>query len=300
MARQIRKCFGSNLFNRTVLLLLFVFGWGLTDAHAQSRLTPISGAIYWGKGDLTDYETELNSVFLPYNYRFAYIVRPSFRQEYCLVGLRDSLILKKAETKIWPVLESKKVSVKEYKLHISSSIFDSISDLFESATLSSSYLSAEEGCDGTTYDFISWYYTAECWSPREGSNCRKLVDLTDTICKAVEQHDSMLIKRNLNKISELHHTFKNLYNQKPSDENSLRPLNNPDGYNTHFRGYHFVTFLCITFIFFILVGIIGSIILLCSKKRRKNWWIPLLAAILICVVVWGIAYSFITINSIEL
>lgn len=290
---------GSNLFNRTALSLLFVFVWGLMGIHAQSRLTPISGAIYWGKGDLTDYETELNSVFLPYNYRFAYIVRPSFRQEYCLVGLRDSLILKKAETQIWPVLESKTVSVKEYKLHVSSSIFDSISDLFESATLSSSYLSHDQGCDGTTYVFISWFYTAECWSPRKGSNCRKLVDLTDTICKAVEQHDSMLIKKNLNKISELHHTFKTLYNQKPSDENSLSPLNIPDGDNTHFRGYHFIAFLCITSIFFILIGIVGSIILLCIRKRRKYWWISLLAAILICVAIHAIAYFYMRLNSIS-
>lgn len=74
------------------------------------------------------------------------------------------------------------------------------------------------GCDGTTFVFISWPYTAKCWSPTKDSNCKRLVALADSICKAVELNDSMLIKRNLNKISELHQTFKALYIEKPSEE----------------------------------------------------------------------------------
>lgn len=54
---------------RTILLLVFVCG--LMGAQAQSRLTPISGAIYLGKGHLTNYDTELNSIFLSSHYKFA-------------------------------------------------------------------------------------------------------------------------------------------------------------------------------------------------------------------------------------
>lgn len=311
--RQLTKT-----ISKTAISLLLVFVWGLTGAHAQSRLTPISGAVYWGKGMLNNYDTEINRLLLPSSYRFAYIVEPSFSTEYCLVGDDNNLILKKAEQKVWSVINTasikvidndsiveikpndkpQKVSIKEYQLQISPTIVDSISNLIESAVLTSSYFSDALGCDGTTFVFISWPYTAKCWSPTKDSNCKRLVALADSICKAVELNDSMLIKRNLNKISELHQTFKALYIEKPSEEYPYL-LDNPDGEYKHFRGNHFVAYLVITFLFFIIVGIVGSIIILCSKKRRKYWWMPLLAAILLCVVLYAIAYFYMTLNSIS-
>lgn len=202
--------------------LLLVFVCGLMSAHAQTRLTPISGAIFWGKGILTDYDTELNRLLLPSSFDFAYIVRPSFRLEYSLVGVNDStLILRKPKQQIWSSINKhKKVSIKEYQLQISPAIMDAISKLFELAVLTSSYLDEVQGLDGVTYNFIKGHYTAECWTPVDGSNCGRLVVLADSICKAVEQQDTMLIKRNMNVISELHHTFKTLYNGKPIDDSN--------------------------------------------------------------------------------
>lgn len=203
--------------------LLFIFVWGLMSAHAQTRLTPISGAVFWGKGILTDYDTELNSLLLPSPYKFAYIVRPSFTPEYSLVGINDStLVLRKAKQSIWSwsILKHKKVSIKEYQLQISPAIMNAISKLFELAVLTSSYLDEFEGLDGITYNFIKGHYTAECWTPIDGTNCGRLVALADSICEAVVQQDSMLIKRNMNNISELHHTFKTLYDGKPIDDSN--------------------------------------------------------------------------------
>ena len=291
----------TKIIKRIIISLLLVFVWGLMNAHAQSRLSPISGAVYYGKGELTDYEVEINSLLLPSYYRFAYIVMPSFHTEYSLVGTGDgdSLILRKAEIPIWPLDEPKKVSIKEYKLQVSSYISDSISNLFKSAVLSSSYLSHKDGVDGTTFVFISWPYTAECHSPFDDSNCGKLVALADSICKAVELQDGKFIQDCLKDISQLHLTFKSLYNEKPSEENPY-VWDNSENKSTHFQGYHFILFLFFTFLFFIIIGILSSISLLFNKKRRMYWWIPLLVTIILCVVILGIAYSFITINSIEL
>lgn len=291
----------AKIVKRVIISLLLVFVLGLMNAHAQSRLTPISGAIYYGKGDLTDYEVEINSLLLPSYYRFAYIVKPSFHTEYSLVGTGDgdSLILRKAEIKIWPLDKPKKVSVKEYKLQVSPAISDSISNLFKSAVLSSSYLSHKDGVDGTTFVFISWPYTAECHSPFENSNCGKLVALADSICKAVELHNSRFILDCLKDINQLHFTFKTLYNEKPSEENTY-VWDNSENKSTHFQGNHFIIFLFFTFLFFIIIGILSSITLLFNKKRRMYWWIPLLVTIILCIVIGGIAYSLIAINSIEL
>ena len=201
-------------------MLLFVFVWGIIIAHAQSRLTPSSLVTYGGNGILANYYTKLDSLLLPSSYyKFAYIVIPSFRPEYSLIGTKDNtLILRKTEEQIWSCSEPHAVSIKEYQLHVSPAMIDSISNLFKSAVVTPSYLSEIEGLDGTTYIFISGHYTAECWEPVKNTNCGMLVALSDAICKAVEQNDSTLIENNLNSIIELHHTFKNLYNEKPSKE----------------------------------------------------------------------------------
>ena len=208
----------TRMICRTALCFA-VFVLGLSCAHAQSRLTPKSLVIYGGKGILADYYTEIESLLLQSSYRFAYIVRPSFRPEYSLIGTKDNtLILRKAEQQIWSYDMPKKVSIKEYQLQVSPAVIDSISNLFESAVVTSSYLAEVLGNDGTTYDFISGYYTAGCWSPDDDSNCGKLVALAGSICKAVELHDSIMIENNLGNITKLHHTFKTLYNEKPSEE----------------------------------------------------------------------------------
>lgn len=291
--RQLTKT-----ISKTAISFLLVFAWGLTNAHAQSRLTPISGAIYWDKDIFNDYVTEINHVLLKSSYRFAYIAEPSFRPEYSLVGTKNTLILRKAEQKIWSIEKPRKVSIKEYQLQLSPAVMDSIDNLFKSAVVTSSYLCDIDGCDGTTYNFVSWPYTAECWSPDDNTNCGKLVALADSICKAVELQDSSLVKSYLKAISELHQTFKAMYHEKPMEDNPYL-LDNAEGEYTHFQGDHFVAYLIITSLFFIVVGIIGLIILLCGKKRRKYWWIPLLTAILLCVTLFAIAYFYMTLNSIS-
>jgi len=198
--------------------MMFIFS--ITDGNAQSRLTPISGAIYWGK-NITEYEIELNRLLLPAYYTFAYVVKPSFSEEYCLAGTReDILILRKTKTQIYRSMnydKSSKVSIDEYKLQIPHAVMDSIYKLIRSAVLSSSYLDARWGHDGTSFVFISSPYTAECWSPEKGSNCGKLVALADFICRAVEKNESELILSNTQVISELYHVFRSFYDEEPLD-----------------------------------------------------------------------------------
>lgn len=193
-----------HIIKRIALSFLFVFVGGLMRAQAQSRLTPGSLVEYGGKGVLANYYNKIDSLLLPSSYyKFAHIVLPSFSPEYSLFGTKDNtLILRKAEQNIWyNYLENKNVSIKEYQLQVSPEIFDTISNLIESAVLTSSYLYDELGNDGTTFVFISGRYSAKCWSPAPKSNCGKLVAITDTICKAVEQNDSTLIEDNLSNIT---------------------------------------------------------------------------------------------------
>ena len=318
-----------NTIKRMLFSFFLLLVWGGMSTYAQSRLTPISAVTYWDRDGLSDYPVELKRLLLPSSYRFAYIVAPSFRTEYSLVCKDDStLVVRKAEQRIYltlnrsietihfdiengeiraiettPVKDSKdkpiNVSVKEYQLHVSPTIMESIDRLFTSAVVSSSYLCGNQGCDGTTYIFISGQFTAKCWSPGEGSNCRKLVNLADSIVKAVELHDSMMINNNLNNIIELGQTFEDLYKKKHSFIDYLFSSDNHNGTYTHFRGEHFVAFLCITIIIFILIGIVGLIILLCNQKTKKCWWIPLLAAILISTVIILIAYLYLKLNAIS-
>ena len=321
-----------NTIKRMLFSFFLLLVWGGMSAYAQSRLTPISAAFYWDKDELTDYYVEVKRLLLPfYKYNFAYIVTPSFRLEYSLVGIDDStLVVRKAEQRIYltlnrsietihfdiengeiraiettPVKDSKdkpiNVSVKEYQLHVSPTIMESIDKLFTSAVVSSSYLCGNQGCDGTTYIFISDgdQYTAKCWSPGEGSNCRKLVNLADSIVKAVELHDSMLIKNNLDNITKLHQTFEDLYKKKKPLIDYLITFDNPNGRNVKFFGKHFVAFLCFTFLIFIVIGVVGLIILRCYQKLRRYWWVPLLSAILISTVIILIAYLYLKLNAIS-
>lgn len=293
---------------RIVTSFLFVFILNLTYVHAQSRLTPIDGTIFYGEGVHTDYLERLKSLLLPRYYKFAYVVTPSFYPEYSLIGTDegDSLILRKAENcSIWSDLtantnnkkKANKVSIKEYKLHVSSAVLDSISVLFNSAVLSSSYISRTEGCDGTTYTFISWPHTAECWSPSDSSNCGKLVAIAETICKAVMQQDSKSIQNCLKDVSLLHNTFTTLYDKKPTLRYEQIIYQNDE---THFQGFHFIGFLIIACFFFIIIGIGICIYLLTNKKKRKYWWIPLVTTITISFVILTIAFLYITLLSIEI
>ena len=319
-----------NTIKRMLFSFFLLLVWGGMSTYAQSRLTPISAVTYWDRDGLSDYPVELKRLLLPSSYRFAYIVAPSFRTEYSLVCKDDStLILRKAEQRISLAVNQNtietisfdietgeiktkesssvkdtietpiNVPIKEFQLHVSPTILESIDKLFTSAVVTSSYLCMPDGCDGTTYIFISGRFTAKCWSPGEGSNCRKLVNLADSIVKAVELHDSMMINNNLNNIIELGQTFEDLYKKKHSFIDYLFSSDNHNGTYTHFRGEHFVAFLCITIIIFILIGIVGLIILLCNQKTKKCWWIPLLSAILISTVIILIAYLYLKLNAIS-
>lgn len=318
---------------KRIALLFLLLVWGGMSICAQSRLTPISAAYYWDKDVLTDYAVEVKRLLLPFSkYNFAYIVTPSFRSEYSLVGIDDStLVVRKAEQRINLSLNNRSIetihfdiengeiravetppvkdsvdkpiniSVKEYQLHVSPTIMESIDKLFTSAVVSSSYLCGNQGCDGTDYIFIidGDQYTATCWSPGEGSNCRKLVNLADSIVKAVELHDSMLIKNKLDDIAKLHQTFEDLYKKKKPLIDYLITFDNPNGRNVKFFGKHFVAFLCFTFLIFIVIGVVGLIILRCYQKLRKYWWVPLLSAILISLIIIVIACLYLKLNAIS-
>ena len=282
-----------------ISLLILVCLCGATNAYAQSRLTPIKGAIFYGNNMLNDYDLQINNLLLPHHYNFAYIVRPSFEAEYSLAGIDGgTLILRKAEIQIWPPAKSKKITIIEDSLQLSSIVVDSISQMMKFAVLSSSYLADDRmGFDGTTYDFISWPYTAECWTPEDNSNCGELVAFADSICKAVELHDSTLIYSCLNRLTELYHSFKTLYDNTPT-EKDLQKLKNDKNKSVPFQGYHLKVILLISSLFFVFIGVVCSITLLCSK-RRKYWWIPLLLAFIACIVVGGVSYLYIIVNSLS-
>lgn len=207
---------------RKFIILLFTFS--AFNLQAQDRMTP---AKIFMNSDLRGYETSLINYFdIDYTDKFACLIRPSFTSEYCLSLCKktNSLKLKRATKNIWydqkwyengrnRKKRNKKVPSKDYRLTISDSLATSLCSMFTSIVLTSTHLENELlGLDGTTYQFIIQPgYIAECWSPRNDTNCGQAVSLIETICKAVENGDSEKAEVLISEVVRITNLFRQYY-----------------------------------------------------------------------------------------
>ena len=212
---------------RRAVICIIILCCGLfVDVRAQSRLYPKSNTNY--NSSSMKYHQRVDSLLLKggdYS-RFAFEIRPSFSGESgCWFDDKDSvLVLRTANQNIWYYVSSytvdrrrkslKDLAVTEYRCPVSKEAVQALNKLFLSAILSSSYLASPFGFDGTSYQLFvrGGRFSAECWSPQDkDSNCGKLVDILQHLCKAIQSNDSQEIDGLIPAAEALTGQFEDLY-----------------------------------------------------------------------------------------
>lgn len=194
--------------------------------RAQDFLTPESYGIYSSELNGTENLFRLLFTGLEYKgsatweaqYKTYYLRAPSFSPEYALIIEKDQLVLNKAEKSIWRALSDynnyhkpdpmKIVSVKTMTLPVSEETCRKLSTLFKYTTLTATHLEKKpHGFDGTRYYFNYKRNLASVWVPREGRTTR-LVCMADSLCYAVQHHDTALVNRQMKVCKALTQEFK--------------------------------------------------------------------------------------------
>lgn len=222
---------------KVFFFILFVSGLSVM-ASAQSRLVPTGRFVTpYPEDVLDDYAVKKDSLLLP-DYgktRFAFTVNPSWGGESscCYYGSTSEFVLRVAEENIWfyyfgsdsqynPGI-TPDVKVNEYRCKVSPKTAKSLYKLFYAAVFSSSYTAKGNGLDGVTYELLfDGLFTAEFWSPKEGTNCHKLEEILEKLCAAVKDNAPTTIDALMPNVIELTKTFMELF---PKDiENHWTPL----------------------------------------------------------------------------
>lgn len=223
---------------KVFFFILFVSGLSVM-ASAQSRLVPTGRFVTpYPEDVLDDYAVKKDSLLLPDcgKARFAFTVNPSWGGESscCYYGSTSEFVLRVAEENIWfyyfgsnsqynPGI-TPDVKVNEYRCKVSPKTAKSLYELFYAAVFSSSYTAKGNGLDGVTYEllFDMGLFTAEFWSPKEGTNCHKLEEILEKLCAAVKDNAPATIDALMPNVVELTKAFMELF---PKDiENHWTPL----------------------------------------------------------------------------
>ena len=221
-----------------ILLVLFVF----TRCFAQNLLTPTSYGIYdWSGYTESVFQTLLpnigkRDVLREGSFKTFYLCAPAFTGEYALSVEKSCLILTRAEKNIWCLLEygesvfygnnaaknksrqhtskkegKKNIAVDKFVLNVPASVCDQLEILFKHAITTASHLQPKYlGYDGATYYFNFFGNLAEVWMPSVGRT-KRLVQMADSICYAVEHSDMSILNRQMIICKELTLEFKHEY-----------------------------------------------------------------------------------------
>ena len=223
---------------KAIFFILFVLGFS-SMASAQSRLVPTGRFVTpYPEDVMDDYAVKKDSLLLP-DYgktSFAFTVNPSWdgQSSCCYYGSTSEFVLRVAEENIWfyyfgvnsqykPGI-TPEVKVNEYRCKVSRGTAKSLYELFYAAVFSSSYTAKGNGMDGVTYEllFEMGLFTAEFWSPKEGTNCHKLEEILEKVCTAVKDNAPAAIDALESDVVELTAAFKKLF---PKDvENHWAPF----------------------------------------------------------------------------
>lgn len=223
---------------KAIFFILFVLGFS-SMSSAQSRLVPTGRFVTpYPEDVMDDYAVKKDSLLLP-DYgktRFAFTITPSWSGESscCYYGSTSEFVLRVAEENIWfyyfgahsqykPGI-TPDVKVNEYRCVVSPKTAKSLYELFYAAVFSSSYTAQGNGLDGVTYELLleSGLFTAEFWSPRQGTNCHKLEEILEKLCAAVKDNDPAAVDALEPDAVELTKVFKELF---PKDvENHWAPF----------------------------------------------------------------------------
>lgn len=194
--------------------------------RAQDFLTPESYGIYSSKVNGSEKIFRLLITGVEYDgcatwkaqYKTYYLCAPSFSPEKALIIENDQLVLNQADKSIWNALYDynnfhkpdplKIVSVKTMTLPVPGETCKKLSALFKYATLTATHLESKpQGLDGTRYYFNYGRTLASVWVPRDGRTTR-LVRMADSLCYAVQHHDTAVLNRQMKVCKTLTQEFK--------------------------------------------------------------------------------------------
>ena len=211
-------------------------------ANAQERIDILQTCKYFKRGYMGLVErmllpqaTEEEFDELVYGRIWGIISRPSFSAEESVYGVRTAsgykLVMRRAERNIWYAardivydrIENEnsirfernnvrwedvdlKMKVSEIELFITDNQASALKQLISLAVNTSSPMASDLGLDGETTVFFHNGYAAECWSP-DGGKLKRLVDITNTIKRAVQQNDSTMIQDVLPEVQSLSREF---------------------------------------------------------------------------------------------
>lgn len=214
------------MFARKILFFTLVVFCSLFEINAQSRLYP-KGRFDSNNTLLKSYQQKVDNLLLnnPEDADFAYLVYPAWgpQQGCCYNYSTSTLVLKESEENIWYYYfssnsnykegETPEVKIKEYSCTIPRKTAKCFEDLFYSAINSSSYLARPNGLDGVSYELLlnGGLFTAELWSPKEGTNCHKLEEILIELSKCIKDNNAAGIENLVPKVTELSETFKKLF-----------------------------------------------------------------------------------------
>ena len=225
------------------LTLLFVFLAVVACGRAQGFLTPanirstdILEILLMNGVRITNHYGQNPEWFLSMG--TYYVSAPSFSPEYALIIRENELVLNKATTVLQHSIYSKQRMqdpdfrkldketqkdmremarklennpVKSYSLPISKEMRDQLAALFEHATMTATHLESRAlGNDGTLYYFNHDRKMGYVWTPFGGRMWR-LVNMADSLCYAVENQDSEVLKRQMKVCENLTKSFKKEY-----------------------------------------------------------------------------------------
>lgn len=178
-------------------------------AGAQDRLMPIQ--FFGGVSD--HYATYVMDTIIGHGgCTFAYISRPSFKPEYGLTYDKHTKTLTYSQVEcecmnIWYCLAGgrKDYSLARWSVSIPQELGDSL-DMLMRVAIATAVIPVDDemmtGVDGTDYQFIAHFYSAECWSPRRGNNA-EMVNLMDSICQLVKNNHADQLVGMMPQISRL-------------------------------------------------------------------------------------------------
>lgn len=221
---------------RRTAFLIVILGCSLLQAAAQQRLKPAPGVF---SALSENYYHALRKSLLGADLPdLSIVVAPSFSKEYALSlhtdyqtsPARHTLTYHNidGENSLWSsgnfaaqeTSDTLSVSSHSYTTILSEPDAMALKSLFKAAIQTMQMPDLDriyEGCDGTTYYISYGFYTGTCWSPVSGTNCGRLVNLSEQLMRYTQSGKTRFPENLRRKMAKLTRDFKSLRNDFTPD-----------------------------------------------------------------------------------
>lgn len=216
------------------LILILLVAATLTTS-AQKRLSPI------GSSTFEVFQKEFKQTSFADAMGYRYIAAPSFSKPYALLIARKTPLMMNVSTTIQAVDKDGK-----YALQSDSATVCLLASLITMSVSTAMEPFENAGLDGTSYFFVNNVNYAETWTPKENTNCERLVRLMDAVFKAVKTGDKALLEAQKSEAKALVSIFKSYYPKDVFETEALvqgvfNPYIGAMSYDINLKNYHMST-----------------------------------------------------------